>query len=87
MRNISTYLILLSVVGFMFMIICARVGYLKDYPDVLNAKLSGISLKDMPKPIYVSDVKPPDVIASPMFSVKVTNDDLDNMSVVSHFIA
>ena len=51
--------------------------------DMLKATFLESFFKDIRNAINVSDDHPPDRIASTLFSLNVTNDDIDNLRVVS----
>ncbi len=82
MKNIRTRPIILSLCSFIFMIIYTRVG---EYSEMLSDKFRGNAIIDASNPIYMFDDHPTDAIASPLFSLAVTNDCIDNMTVVRHF--
>lgn len=84
MSNISNGLSMLFLCGFICIIFYIRVC---EYPEGTNVKFHhGSSLKENPNRTGILDDHPADAIASPLFSLAVTNEDLDNMRVVRIFL-
>ena len=84
--DICKSLTILSLLNVIFIGICIRLAYIEYHPGVFKAKLPKGSFKDSLYTLLQHEDEPADGKNLQLFSLNVTNDDLDKMRVVSNFI-